>query len=79
MCKKQKNELKELFNASIPSPKEISTDEILLSNGRISLLKKTDGTFCLKNEIVGCQHGHFLTKKEAEEYWKEIVVDDNTL
>lgn len=69
--------IKNLFNAVIPSPENVKTEDTIRSNGKITLLKKIDGTYCLKDEFSGCQKGHFLTKDEAIKNWEDLVNDDN--
>ena len=40
MCEEEISRIKELFETSTSSPEDVVTEEILYSNGRISLLKK---------------------------------------
>lgn len=68
--------IRKFFKSSLPSPKDLITEEILESNGRISILKKADGTFCLRNEITNDENGHFLTIEDAKANWIEIVTDE---
>lgn len=77
MCEEEISRIKELFETSTSSPEDVVTEEILYSNGRISLLKKSDGTYCLRNEYMGCEHGHFLTGTDAREHWEDMVADDD--
>lgn len=67
----------DLSKFEIPSPKVSSTEDIIKSNGFISLIKKSDKTFALRNETSGEENGHFLTREDAEATYNEIVSEEN--
>ena len=72
-----KIKFKNLLDAQLLSPEDVPTCKILQTNGRISLIEKEDGTYCLRNENSGDENGHFRTYNEALENWKDIIEDDN--
>ena len=66
MCKLNKERFDELNQVDSPKPNEVKTVDVIKSNGHLSLIKKEDGTFALRDEITGKENGRFLTKIEAE-------------
>lgn len=65
-----------LLKAKMISPEKVLTEKIIKSNGKITLLKKGDGTYCLMDEFSGKQCGHFHTKEEAYESWIDLAKDN---
>ena len=68
---------KRLSNVESPCPKRLNTVDTIESNGHYSILKKEDGTFCLKNEQTGDENGSFLTKIDAKAFLTSIIDDEN--
>ena len=62
-----------LSNIELPSPNHEMTKEICASDGHISVVAKSDGTFALRNEITGEENGHFLRKEEALQAFNDIT------
>ncbi len=76
MCELNKKRFEELVNVEGPNPNEIRTTDIIMSNGRISLIKKEDGTFSLRNEYTGIENCGFLTQGEAEETYNDLICEE---
>lgn len=71
------DKIKKLFSVDSPSPKDVETVAVIQTNGHFSILKKKDGTFCLRNESTGQENGCFLTEQDAKAVFDEIISDES--
>ena len=76
MCKLGKERFDELVNVEKPKPNEVKTTDVINSNGYVSLIEKGDGTIALRDEMTCKENGSFLTKKEAEETYNDIICEE---
>ncbi|MBP3833514.1 MAG: hypothetical protein ILA03_06115 [Bacteroidaceae bacterium] len=68
-----KEQFDEYLNAEVPNPQSFKTIDVIESNDCISLIKKEDGTFALRDETTGKENGSFLTKEEAVNFYKDLI------
>lgn len=73
MCELDQKHFEEMVNVEKPAPNEVMTTDIILSDGFVSIIKKEDGTFALKDETTETESGRFLTLKEAEGTYHDFI------
>lgn len=72
MCKLEKERFEEMVNVEKPNPNKVRTTDTIKSNGFVSVIKKADGTFALRDETTGKENGRFLTIDEAEGTYDDL-------
>ena len=65
-----------MVNVEKPTPNEVGTTGIIKSNRFVSLVKKGDNTFALRDETTGNEDGRFLTINEAEDTFDDLNSED---
>lgn len=70
-----KEEVEKLAKANLPAPGNFKTVDIVRSNSFISVIKKEDGTYAIRNETTGEENGCYLIEEDAIGVYNDLIAE----
>ena len=68
-----KEKVENLAKTNPPTPQEYKTIDVIMSNGFISVIKKEDGTYAIRNESTGHEEGCYLREEDAIGFYNDLI------
>ena len=70
-----KEDVDKLAKTNQPTPSRYKTVDVIKSNGFVSVIKKEDGSYAIRNETVGNENGCYLREEDALRFYDDLITE----